>query len=351
MSIVEVHDGFLRVEDAGRRADFHLRWLRHNCDLDRHPLTNERTVDSADLPDKLAIVSATIEGGALRVEWLHDRRVSTYGLPWLHANAYAIDRALVTPPSSDVATLEIPRGPTASIAALVPAIIERIDAHGAVIVRGRVGDPEQETEAWIDALGARELRVIETHFGRIEDLRTDNTTNANTDQLGYTDAAVDLHTDQPFLDQPPRYQLLQSIRAADEGGESLIADARTAYRYLRSLDADAAELLRTVEIRFHRKQKAFEREVRSPLILDDGDRFFVRSSYFTMAPHQVPFERMEAWYRAYDRFVRLVRDPKHHYRFALQPGDVLLYDNHRVLHGRTAFRGARWVRGIYFDRR
>ena len=193
--------------------------------------------------------------------------------------------------------------------------------------------------------------MIETHFGRIEDLRTDNTTNANTDQLGYTDAAVDLHTDQPFLDHPPRYQLLQSIRAADEGGDSLIADARAAFRYLRSLDADAAELLRTVEIRFHRKQKAFEREVRSPLIVDDGERFFVRSSYFTMAPHRVPFERMEAWYRAYDRFVRLVRDPKHHYRFVLEPGDVLLYDNHLVLHGRTAFRGARWVRGIYFDRR
>jgi hypothetical protein len=45
--------------------------------------------------------------------------------------------------------------------------------------------------------------VIETHFGRIEDLRTDNTTNKNTDQLGYTDAPVNLHTDQPFIADPP----------------------------------------------------------------------------------------------------------------------------------------------------
>ena len=34
--------------------------------------------------------------------------------------------------------------------------------------------------------------MVETHFGRIEDLRTDNTTNQNTDQLGYTDAAINL---------------------------------------------------------------------------------------------------------------------------------------------------------------
>ena len=40
-----------------------------------------------------------------------------------------------------------------------------------------------------------------------------------------------------------------------------------------------------------------------------------------------------------------VRDARHHYRFALAPGDFLLYDNHRM----PAFRGARWVRGIYFD--
>ena len=45
--------------------------------------------------------------------------------------------------------------------------------------------------------------VVETHFGRIEDLRTDNTTNKNNDQLGYTDAAINLHTDQPFITDPP----------------------------------------------------------------------------------------------------------------------------------------------------
>lgn len=37
-------------------------------------------------------------------------------------------------------------------------------------------------------------RIVETHFGLIEDLRTDNTTNKNNDQLGYTDAPVDVHT-------------------------------------------------------------------------------------------------------------------------------------------------------------
>ncbi len=348
---VVLRDRYLRLIIDGWTADFHLRWLRHNCDGDRHPRTGERTVDSSHLPDELAATAAEIIDGALRVTWAHDGRVSVFPLAWLRDHAYAIDRVEVPPPPSDVARLELDG--RAPLAALVPEALARVAEHGAVIVRshGAAGAATTgHTEALIDALAAHQLQVIGTHFGRIEDLRTDNTTNDNTDQLGYTDAAIDLHTDQPFLDQPPRYQLLHAIRAADVGGDSLIADARAAFRYLASLDPDAAGLLRRTPIVFHRRQRAFERIVTAPLVIDELDRFLVRSSYFTLAPFKLPFAQVEAWYRAYDRFARLTRDPRHHYRFALAPGDALLYDNHRVLHGRTGFRGPRWIRGVYFDR-
>ena len=103
-------------------------------------------------------------------------------------------------------------------------------------------------------------------------------------------------------------------------------------------------------VTFHRKQKSFERVLVSP-ILDFGapGGFRIRYSYFTLAPYQRPFAEMEAWYRAYNRFARLVRDERHQYRFLLQAGDFLIYDNWRMLHARTAFTGARWVRGVYFD--
>ena len=64
---------------------------------------------------------------------------------------------------------------------------------------------------------------------------------------------------------------------------------------------------------------------------------------------RMAFERMEAFYRAYQRFQAIVHDPRHHWRFLLEPGDFVFYDNHRVLHARTGFQGPRWVRGVYFD--
>jgi gamma-butyrobetaine dioxygenase len=105
-----------------------------------------------------------------------------------------------------------------------------------------------------------------------------------------------------------------------------------------------------VPVRFHRRQKAFESLVVAPILDFSGATFRIRSSYFTMDPYDRPFDEMEDWYRAYDRFAELVRHRGHQMRVTLEPGDFLVYDNHRMLHARTGFRGPRWVRGIYFDR-
>lgn len=330
-------------------GDFHYRWLRHNCDRARHPVTGERTLCSSELADDLRPRSARLDGDRLVIVWEGDGHESAYALTWLDAHAYARDR-VDHPPPSDPARITVTAAEGLTPAA-IDALLARVARHGAGLLRrpSPVRAPDDETEALIAQLGARGLAVIGTHFGRIEDLRTDNTTNQNTDQLGYTDAGIELHTDQPFLERPPRYQLLQSIRVADEGGENFIVDGLAASRHLREIDRPAWEALTRTPVRFHRKQKSFERIVDAPLLRDDDRGFMIRYSYFTLAPFARPFDEMEAWYRAYDRFARLVRDPAHQYRFTLAPGDALLYDNHRMLHARTAFRGPRWVRGVYFD--
>ncbi len=349
-----VHLGptWLRVAlgDGRGTGDFHYRWLRHQCDRARHPLTGERTLCSSELPDDVRPRRASLDGDALTVVWEPDGHESRYALAWLDAHAYARDRVEHLPPA-DVTAISV-NAPEGITPGALDRLLATLDARGVALLRRPlpVAHPEDETEALLDGLCARgRLAVVGTHFGRIEDLRTDNTTNQNTDQLGYTDAGVELHTDQPFLEQPPRYQLLQGIRSADEGGENFVVDARAASRHLREIDRPAWELLTRTPVRFHRKQKAFERIVDAPILRDDDRGFFVRYSYFTTAPFALPFDLMEPWYRAWDRFARLVRDPAHQYRFTLSPGDALLYDNHRMLHARTGFRGPRWVRGVYFN--
>ncbi|MBX3421246.1 MAG: TauD/TfdA family dioxygenase [Pirellulaceae bacterium] len=345
---LHLYDRWLRIGRGPAALNFHYRWLRQQCDQDRHPTTGERIVDSIDIPVDIHPETAAVDSdGQLSILW-SDGRQSHYAGQWLRQHAYSVGQIAAQPPPSDLASVLVCQNTN-----LAESVLDKVRQAGVALVRDfRFGDTigPDDTEALIDMFGKAGLTIVGTHFGRIEDLRTDNTTNQNTDQLGYTNAGVNLHTDQPFLDDPPRYQLLHSMRTADVGGESFLVDAWHVAAYLKAVDAEAFRLLTTLPVRFHRQQKEFERIVDAPILkVVDGQLSQVRYSYFTHAPFRYPFEVMEAWYRAYDRFVNVVRNPTHQYRFLLQPGDFVFYDNHRMLHARTAFQGPRWVRGVYFN--
>jgi gamma-butyrobetaine dioxygenase/trimethyllysine dioxygenase len=339
----------LRITYASPQAppstlDFHYFWLRHRCPDSVHPQTRERTLCSSEVPLDItpAHTSTSPNGDALTIQWdTPDRHTSTFSLAWLIAHAYAVNQPLPQPAPVRVEDVLL------SATAPIPTILTRLRSHGLAVLPS-VGD---DTEAFIDQLAAHGLLIRDTHFGRIEDLRTDNTTNQNTDQLGYTNAEVNLHTDQPFLANPPRYQLLHCIQRATSGGDNAVVDAFAAAEYLRLTDAPTFDLLASVPVHFHRKQQRFESSHISPTfeLAHDGSLRRVRFSYFTTAPQRLPFSQMTAWYEAFNRFTRFVRDPAHQYRVALQPGDLLIYDNWRMLHARTAFSGPRWMRGVYFD--
>ena len=51
---------------------------------------------------------------------------------------------------------------------------------------------------------------------------------------------------------------------------------------------------------------------------------------------------------AYRLFRQLIEDPKRWLRFTAQAGEVTLFDNERVMHGRGEFTGHREFTGSYF---
>ena len=212
--------------------------------------------------------------------------MSTIGLAWLRQHAYSAVCPTSPPsPSIEAATITWSSQTTASLCASMLPLLEQ---HGCVIVRRPAPRPEDaccaETEDLVSALNDLGFILRGSHFGRLEDLRTDNQTNKNTDQLGYTDAAVDLHTDQPFIDHPPQYQLLQCIRCATSGGSNYIADSWAVSAHLQATHSRYYNLLTTTPVTFHRRQSAFESIHVSPIL--QGKQ--IRYSYFTIAPFQCP---------------------------------------------------------------
>lgn len=58
-------------------------------------------------------------------------------------------------------------------------------------------------------------------------------------------------------------------------------------------------------------------------------------------------ETMELWYAAARKWTEILQMPEFEIRVQLQPGRPLIFDNWRVLHGRTVFTGKRRVCGGY----
>ncbi|WP_287287707.1 TauD/TfdA family dioxygenase, partial [Okeania sp. SIO2B9] len=67
-----------------------------------------------------------------------------------------------------------------------------------------------------------------------------------------------------------------------------------------------------------------------------GNLTTVRFSKRNCRPH-LPFEQLEYFYQAYHAFFRYLKKPDYQYQFQLKSHNCLLFQNFRILHGRTAF--------------
>ena len=85
----------------------------------------------------------------------------------------------------------------------------------------------------------------------------------------------------------------------------------------------------------------------------DGAVAAVHYNNRSIAPLRLALADTQAFYGAYRKFALLLRDAAFQLRFRLRSGDLVVFDNQRILHGRTPFssaKHARHLRGCYLTR-
>ena len=103
---------------------------------------------------------------------------------------------------------------------------------------------------------------------------------------------------------------------------------------------------------FHDKDSDFEAESTVIQLSPRGRVVGVKFNNATDAPFSLDYDLMEPFYDAYQTFASMLDSPEFQVRFKLDPGDLYIVDNTRVLHGRTKFSsgGKRHLQGCYADR-
>jgi gamma-butyrobetaine dioxygenase len=344
----------------GTAPRFHAVWLRDNAPDPgtRNPRNGQRLITVLDIPADVRIAAAAVtEAGDLLVRLAPEGKEVAYPAAFLAAHIYDRPRETRrgwTGPEVERwgGTLKdrLPKADYGRVRAdrrALGAWLGWVRRYGFAVLSGVPAVPG----ALCDVAGLFGY-VRETNYGRWFEVRAE----VDPTNLAYTNLGLQAHTDNPYRDPVPTLQLLACLENTVEGGDSIVVDGFEAARRLQAAWPEGFELLARHPARFAYAGSAGVclRAKRPILELGpDGELLAVRfNNRSAAALTDVPYEEVEAYYRAYRRFAELIEDPSLGVTFKLAPGELFIVDNTRVLHARRAFSGTgtRWLEGCYADK-
>jgi gamma-butyrobetaine dioxygenase len=337
--------------DDGSVAPIHPRWLRERLDGpdQMDPTNGQRLYDPSDLPEQMAVVEVSERAPGIFTLRFSDGVAGALSAAALLAEAGRNAGNTGLPPrvswTGTLAPLPILPWQANPPDATLLRIAETFLRYGFVILRG----VPSTSGAVLDV--ARAFGTLrDTNFGVLFNVRSE----PNPEDLAYTGLALDPHTDNPYRDPVPGIQLLHCLTNRTSGGFSTLVDGLHVLEILRARDPDAFRILASTPVRFIYSYGRTELVDYAPLVEHDagGQIIGVRVSPKLEFVPLLPEATLDAFYRARRLLDRMLRDAEFSIRFLLGDGDLMMFDNRRILHGRTSFdpqEGLRHLQGCYID--
>ena len=234
-------------------------------------------------------------------------------------------------------------------------LFEAVRTHGIAIIEGAPAEPDAGKVLADAMVGA----VQTTAFGYKFVIKQ----VPDAHNLAFDTIALQQHTDFTYLDPVPDVALFACIHNADSGGDSLWADGFALAEELRRADPAAFDVLTTTPVLHQDLTDKWDMRATHPTIELGGPR----------GQHGRPIKRVyfnertrDSWrqwtasgggdgaltsefYDALGKFEAMADNAAWHAVTPLKPGDVVLFDNARIMHSRNAFDGHRHMEGSYMS--
>lgn len=324
-------------------------WLRERSeapdqlDLNSH----QRYFDPTLLPADLRIVEAKPAPDGIAVtfsdghSWHFDP--TTLGI---EAGLLPDPLALRSPEpwTAETLTLPIAEWSTLGDTATMRDLLAGFFRSGVVVLRGT-----PTVEDSLITIAQRFGPIRETNWGRLFNVRTE----AKATDLAYTGLALTAHTDNPYRRSVPGIQFLHCLENGATGGESTIIDGLAIAERLRADAPELFEVMTTLPVSYRYRSDSVDDRMDAP-VLDigrDGRLKHIRLSTRLDFPPAADPETLALFFEGRRKLATYAADPAFEVRFKMRPGDCLVMDNHRTLHGRGAFAedGRRFLQGCYID--
>ena len=339
--------------DDGHVSEFHFSWLRDNCRCSDcwHPQAQERLFDALAITSEL-IPSAVRKDseGTLIIDW--DSHESIYDPAWLRQHCYSASeraRRLVAPTLWNSTLAANP--PKVSYESIMSGDaglanwLKLISEYGFALMHGGPAMPGE-----IANVVQKIANLRATNYEPVYDVQSKPDPNS----IAYTAVELKPHNDLTNRFASGVIQFLYCIESTATGGDSILVDGFSAAHEFRRRDADGFSLLTSTPLDFRFQDQTTDIQNKAPIIALDleGNIFQIRYNHALLGPLDVASELVEPIYAAYRTFTHIVRDPDFQLNLRLDPGDMMAFNNLRVLHGRGSFNpqsGRRHLQGCYVD--
>ena len=338
--------------DGGNAARFDYFWLRDNA---RDPesfdsRSHQRELFTAAVDPMIRPKAARLsdDGAALILDWpdldieAHYQadflqRFSAASDPMQLPAATPWDGESLDPQAVRLAYQEL-AGPDG-----VAALMQRLVTHGFAVLTDcpRGLDAVQQVA---DSIGY----VRQTIFGGLFEFEA----NEGMADSAYTPKELRPHTDGTYSHDAPGVQLLLCVDYNAEGGESIMVDGARIAAELQTRQPQIHADLTRIGVTGLYKGDGVELRARRPILRLDDEGALAQVSFnnYDRDTVRLADDDMRALYAGIRAFDAMANDPAMQWRYTLRPGDMLVFDNWRVLHGRGAFRGQRKMAGAYINR-
>ena len=339
-------------------SHFHFLWLRDNCPSNEHPDARQKVFNIINVSEDIHPIKYFVNDiGNLEIKWSEGNHHSCYDVRWLKKHCYTIkNKQTYKSPykfwesqfNKYLSKIKIEYVDIMKSDEALLKWLKLLIKYGFSIVKN---SPIEKKSAF--KILNRISHIRETFFKTpFEVINIPKPNNA-----AYTSAGLFSHTDLPFFEYAPGYQFLHCLINESNGGDSSVVDGYAVADYIKKNTPNIFNQLISTPIKF--KDNDFTqnkvRIIHSPVITLDENKDYsdIRFNISAVGAFDIHPDKMKKYYSSYRKFSSLVHEKKFTVNFRLQAGDILCFDNRRVLHGRTSFdpnSGQRHLQGYYMDR-
>ena len=176
--------------------------------------------------------------------------------------------------------------------------------------------------------------------------------NEDKADSAYTQEELRPHTDATYSNDAPGLQLLLCCEYKAKGGDSIMVDGFKIAEMIKKDNKELFDILSTINIKGSYIGDGVFLEAERPIfnLNSKKELFQVSFNNYDRAPFRFEKDLTIKFYEAIRTFDLMANSKEYQWRHILKPGELLIFNNWRVLHGRGSFDGTRKISGCYINK-